>query len=199
MSSREARALPTFALLAAAALVGCEQNSAEWFPHMKRQIVIQAFEEVRSIDGSELGPGIGPGALLPPEGAVPVGGSEPLIGRLDVAAADALVNPADPQDLRSLENGKLQYGIYCQVCHGATGLGDGPVSATGDRLGPFGGVFPLVGLTTSRSDGYIYTAIRLGGAGTPGLRMPSYDRIPSRDRWDIVNYVRYLDRRGGRP
>jgi hypothetical protein len=29
--------------------------------------------------------------------------------------------------------------------------------------------------------------------------MPGYDRIPPRDRWDIVNYVRYLDRKGGRP
>ena len=128
-----------------------------------------------------------------------IGGAEPRIGRLDVAAADALVNPTDPTDLRSLENGERQYAIFCGLCHGATGMGDGPVSATGEQLGPFGGVFPLVGLTTSRSDGYLYNAIRLGGAGTPGFRMPSYHRIPSRDRWDIVNYVRYLDRKGGRP
>jgi hypothetical protein len=29
--------------------------------------------------------------------------------------------------------------------------------------------------------------------------MPDYKRIPSKDRWDIVNYVRYLDRKGGQP
>jgi hypothetical protein len=29
--------------------------------------------------------------------------------------------------------------------------------------------------------------------------MPGYDHIPPRDRWDVVNYVRYLDRKGGRP
>ena len=200
MSSREARGLQLAGLLVVSmGFVGCEQNSGEWFPHMKKQIAVQAFEEVVSLDGRELGPDIGPGALLPPEGAVPVGGSEPRIGRLDVAAADALVNPTDPTDLRSLENGERQYAIFCGLCHGATGMGDGPVSATGEQLGPFGGVFPLVGLTTSRSDGYLYNAIRLGGAGTPGFRMPSYHRIPSRDRWDIVNYVRYLDRKGGRP
>ena len=29
--------------------------------------------------------------------------------------------------------------------------------------------------------------------------MPGYQRIPSDDRWDIVNYVRYLnDQKGGR-
>jgi mono/diheme cytochrome c family protein len=112
-----------------------------------------------------------------------------------VAAADALVNPRDPADLRSLQNGEKQYTIFCLACHGATGMGDGPVSATNPKPGPFGGVFPLVGLTTSRSDGYLYNVIRLGSGGTPGFRMPSYDRIPPRDRWDIVNYVRYLDRK----
>jgi mono/diheme cytochrome c family protein len=166
---------------------------------MKKQISLQAFEEFRSLDGAPLAPNVHQENLLPPEGAVPVTGGEPRIGRLDVAAADALVNPTDPTDLRSLENGKRQYEIFCLPCHGATGLGDGPVSATSAQGGPFGGVFPLVGLTTSRSDGYLYNAIRLGAAGTPGFRMPSYDRIPPRDRWEIVNYVRYLDRKGGRP
>lgn len=167
--------------------LGCEQGSQDWFPQMKKQLAVQPFEDRQG--------------WLPPEGAVDVaGGPEPAVGRLDVAAADALVNPSDPRDFRSLQNGEKQYAIFCQTCHGATGMGDGPVSATNaQRAGPFGGVFPLVGLTTSRSDGYLYNVIRLGSGGTPGFRMPSYDRIPPRDRWDVVNYVRYLDRKGGRP
>lgn len=174
-------------LAVALAALGCEQASQDWFPQMKKQLAVQAFEDR-------------PG-LAPPEGAVSVAGSpEPMIGRLDVAAADALVNPRDPLDFRSLQNGEKQYKTFCLPCHGATGLGDGPVSATNaQRPGPFGGVFPLVGLTTSRSDGYLYNVIRLGAAGTPGFRMPGYDHIPPRDRWDVVNYVRYLDRKGGRP
>ena len=173
-------------LLLGLAALGCEQGSQEWFPQMKKQLAVQAFEDREG--------------FVPPEGAVDVtGGPEPRIGRLDIAAADALVNPTDPRDFRSLQNGEAQYATFCLPCHGATGLGDGPVSATNPRPGPFGGVFPLVGLTTSRSDGYLYNAIRLGAAGTPGFRMPGYDRIPPRDRWDIVNYVRYLDRKGGRP
>ena len=39
-----------------------------------------------------------------------------------------------------------------------------------------------------RSDGHIYTTIRMGRR-----RMPTYHRIPSDDRWDIVNWVRYLN------
>ena len=168
------------------ATLGCEQGSREWFPQMKKQLAVQAFEDRQG--------------FTPPEGAVDVnGGPEPAIGRLDVAAADALVNPTDPTDYRSVQNGEKQYAIFCLPCHGVTGMGDGPVSATNaKRAGPFGGVFPLVGLTTSRSDGYLYNVIRIGSGGTPGFRMPSYGRIPPRDRWDIVNYVRYLDRKGGR-
>jgi len=123
-----------------------------------------------------------------------------VIARLDFAAADALVNPRDKSDLASLENGKAQYTVYCAACHGAGGMGDGPVSnSNAKRRGPFGGVFPLVGLTTGRSDGFLYNVIRVGNGGVAGFRMPGYNRIPGRDRWDIVNYVRYLDRKGGRP
>ena len=80
---------------------------------------------------------------------------------------------------------------------GDTGRGDGPVSLAGAKQGPFAGVYPLVGLVSGRSDGYIYNVIRIGSGGFPGLRMPEYSRIPEQDRWDIVNYVRFLDAKGG--
>ena len=71
-------------------------------------------------------------------------------------------------------------------------MGDGPVSLAGEKQGPFGGVFPVV-TATSRSDGYIYNLIRNGGN-----RMPNYRRLPTEDRWHLVNYVRYLQK-GGQP
>jgi mono/diheme cytochrome c family protein len=169
---------------------GCwEQWSEDWFPQMKWQKAVQAFEAT----GHESAPS----GFAPAPGSVPVTGKTPEVGRMDVAAAAQLVNPRDPADYRSLENGREQYGVYCATCHGASGMGDGPVSLTGDIKGPFAGVFPLVGLVTARSDGYIYNVIRLGNGGVPGLRMPSYRRIPETDRWDIVNYVRFLDSKGG--
>jgi mono/diheme cytochrome c family protein len=169
---------------------GCwEQWSEDWFPQMKWQKAVQAYEAT----GHESAPS----GFTPAPGAVPVTGKTPEVGRMDVAAAAQLVNPRAPADFRSIENGREQYGIYCATCHGATGMGDGPVSLTGDIKGPFAGVFPLVGLVTARSDGYIYNVIRLGSGGFPGLRMPAYRRIPEMDRWDIVNYVRFLDSKGG--
>jgi len=195
LSRRELRARWIFAIcaLSLTALPGCwEQWSESWFPQMKWQQAVQAFERVEHRGRVE--------GFTPPEGAVPVSGGEPAVGRMDVAALDALQNPRAKDDLRSLENGKAQYTTYCEPCHGATGMGNGPVSsAYPGRPGPFAGVFPLIGLTTGRSDGYLYNVIRVGNGGVPGFRMPDYKRIPARDRWDIVNYVRYLDRKGGQP
>lgn len=178
---RGVRAGVWMAMLALPFGTGCwEQWAPNWWPQMKDQPAVQAFEETGLLDKP---------VLRSPEGAVPVGGGEPLVGRMDIAAAGELENPFPRDDLRSLENGRVQYQTYCEVCHGPEGRAQGPVA----RIFP--GVFPLVGLTTGRSDGFIYNVIRQGGGGVPGLRMPAYSRIPPDDRWDIVNYVRYLDRR----
>lgn len=168
--------------------VGCwEQWSDSWWPQMKRQKAVQAYESV-SFDGR-----VEP--FLPPEGTVPVGGAVPAaIDPMDDAQANALENPR-PMSLASLENGRIQYERFCATCHGAQGMGDGPVSMTGDLNGPFGGVLMLNGpgsIARVRSDGHLYTTIRYGRR-----RMPSYQRIASKDRWDIVNYLRYLNGQKG--
>lgn len=165
-------------------LPGCwEQWSESWFPQMKWQKAVQAFERVE-FRGQLQG-------FSPPEGTEPVEPLDPTYERFD-PKADTLVNPTNAADLNSLARGRQVYGIYCVECHGPAGMGDGPVSMANKRPGPFAGVFPLV-TATSRSDGYIYNLIRIGG-----VRMPSYKRIPKEDRWDLVNYVRYLQK-GGRP
>jgi len=168
--------------------VGCwEQWSDTWWPQMKRQKAVQAYESV-GFEGRVEG-------FLPPEGTVPVGDAvPPPIDPMDDAQANALENPR-PMSLASLENGRIQYERFCTACHGARGMGDGPVSMTGDLNGPFGGVLMLNGpasIARVRSDGHIYTTIRYGRR-----RMPSYQRIPSKDRWDIVNYLRYLNDQKG--
>lgn len=190
MSRRKLRHGLVATLFILVTTTGCwEQWSEEWFPQMKWQKAVQAYEAVDH-QGQVVG-------FSPPEGVVPVAGGTPPIGRMDLAALDALENPRDPNDYRSMENGREQYTSFCAACHGASGMGDGPVSLAGKKQGPFAGVYPLVGLVSGRSDGYIYNVIRIGAGGFPGLRMPGYARIPEQDRWDIVNYVRFLDSKGG--
>jgi hypothetical protein len=47
-------------------------------------------------------------------------------------------------------------------------------------------------VVAARSDGHVYTTIRYGRR-----RMPSYGRIASNDRWDLVNYLRYMIQQKG--
>lgn len=197
MSNRSLRPVYGLVLISLVFMTGCwEQWSRSWFPQMKDQPAVQAFEAPDFPDARQK-------AFGQPAGTVPVTGELPWEGQLDPwvglpdvkpttdDAANALVNPR-PADFASLKNGEKQYGTYCAPCHGATGLGNGPVSMTGG--GPFVGVMPVVGIVKARSDGHIYTTIRQGRR-----RMPPYTRITDTDRWDIVNYVRLLDQRGGRP
>jgi hypothetical protein len=167
--------------------VGCwEQWSPDWFPQMKRQKAVQAFETLGHDGRVE--------ALSPPDGAIPVTGGTPPHDPLDEVAANAQVNPR-PMSLASLENGRVQFERFCAACHGKGGLGDGPVSMTSKLQGPFAGVLPIAGpasIARVRSDGHIYSTIRYGRR-----RMPSYHRIASQDRWDIVNYIRYLNDQKG--
>lgn len=169
--------------------LGCwEQWSEAWFPQMKWQKAVQAFEAMDFGDRTS--------GFVPPEGTIPVTGGEAPVSNVIDAEADVLVNPK-PRTLASLNNGRDQYEIFCAPCHGENGLGDGPVSMMGDRMGPIAAVLPIAGpgsIAKIRSDGHIYTTIRYGRR-----RMPGYVRIPADDRWDIVNYIRYMNGMGVQP
>ena len=128
--------------------------------------------------------------IAPPENSVPVESPgekwEPAVERTEAgltAWGDTMTNPLPMTD-PVLHRGAEVYTIYCSVCHGVSGQGDGPVVGQGK--------FPLatnltLPTTVNRSDGYIYAVVRVGR----GL-MPSYRRIPPQDRWAVVNYVRHL-------
>jgi mono/diheme cytochrome c family protein len=101
-------------------------------------------------------------------------------------------NPLAREDTAVLEIGRAMYERHCAVCHGVTGLGDGPVIGAG-RF-PFASDL-VQGPALGQSDAYIYGVIRAGR----GL-MPAYGaRISHLERWAIVNYVRALQAAAGSP
>lgn len=120
--------------------------------------------------------------------AVPAAGTlatrgEPPMERDD--AAERLRSPlapgADPA------RGERLYAIYCTVCHGASGKGDGPV---GGKLG-----MKLLPLTddavAGQPDGYLYATIRNGG-----FLMPAYaEALSPEERWAVVGHLRALQKR----
>lgn len=125
--------------------------------------------------------------IAPVDGTVPVTGWDPPV---DLKATPLLVNPR-ARTAESINSGRVMYETYCQVCHGAAGKGDGPVSMLGG--GPFPAVRNLTDdLARGRSDGYLYGVIVNATAMGRGL-MPRYgDKVNGTDRWDVVNYVRTL-------
>jgi mono/diheme cytochrome c family protein len=128
-----------------------------------------------------------------PEGAVPVDGQRSYT----LTEADtALSNPLEPTTA-NIQQGRQAWTNYCLPCHGESGAGDGPViNNSGDypRRLPF---IPTANLLADRTrgytDGYIYGIIT-NGRGF----MPSYRRIPRETRWQLVTYVRHLQRTASR-
>jgi mono/diheme cytochrome c family protein len=177
-------------LLAIVGLPGCwEQVSVEWFPQMKWQKAVQAFELNPYQDRVSL--------FSPPEGTVPVGwGDVADPASLSPADQETLVNP-NSSTLASLQRGQELFNVNCAACHGPTGGGDGPIASPN---GPIAGVLPIgpgsplgFSLAPGLTDGHIYSTISLGRG-----RMPSYRRISPEGRWDVVNYIRDLNGQGGR-
>jgi mono/diheme cytochrome c family protein len=131
---------------------------------------------------------------LPAPGTVPVSSPNGVIvpvfaqAQLDSAAA-TLTNPVATSP-EVIARGAAVYANQCFACHGAEAAGTGPVVGVGRfPIGP-----ALNGdATAGRSDGYIYSVIRVGRA-----LMPSYgDRVGDSDRWAIVHYLRQLQQQGG--
>ena len=99
-----------------------------------------------------------------------------------------------------MARGQQRYNIYCTVCHGATGRGDGLVTQRAmelQRANPAIGTWinPIslaAEQLQNQSVGQIFNTI------THGVRkMPGYAaQIPVEDRWAIVLYVRALQQAG---
>lgn len=101
-----------------------------------------------------------------------------------IRAGRELQSPYDEENPANSELGEQLYKTYCQVCHGAGGLGDGPVTRRG---------YPppaslLLDNARNMMDGQMFHIISKGYKN-----MPSYGaQIEHGQRWHIVAYVRQL-------
>ncbi|MDX1622876.1 MAG: c-type cytochrome [Gemmatimonadota bacterium] len=163
-SGRLGAALTVAALLAApVALGGCE-----WFSTMSDPAAIQPHERE---------------PWAPPERSVPLDGDPAY----DLSNVDAVLSNPWPADSASVAVGKEYYDAFCTVCHGETGLGDGPLT---DKFPAIPSI--IAAADGGQTDAYLYGIITQGR----GL-MPGYSRIPKPARWHIVNFMRTLPGRIG--
>jgi mono/diheme cytochrome c family protein len=88
-----------------------------------------------------------------------------------------------PADEVSLQRGEILFSIYCALCHGDSGEGDGPLSEYYEER-------PLRSLTSStivaQFDGQLFQTITEGFSRMP----PQAEALSPRERWDVINYMR---------
>jgi mono/diheme cytochrome c family protein len=117
--------------------------------------------------------------LPPPSRSIPIEGAVVIPGM------GAPENP-NPGDEASIARGQELFALHCQMCHGQTGEGTGPIAAFLIKFKP-------ANLTTevvqSKSDGSIFMTIT---NGLDGRMPPLNENLTVSERWDVVNYVRTL-------
>ena len=183
-------------LLASGGCTPLDNFTAYWFGRHMR--------DSRSFDPYE-------NTIAPPENSVPFasGNNTPGPGRLNTGQPEPGLMPAlfaqtdlleplvqnlpnpVPSDAASLERGEVLFNRICAVCHGPAGVGAQaniiekyPLLIAYDLSGP---------VVAGFSDGHIYGIMRVGR----GLMPPFAHQISHFDRWNIVNYVRVLQRQAG--
>ena len=169
---RTASVVAAVLLCAAALAVPGVVGALPWNDDMKDQASVKTQEA----------------AVELPAESVPADGGE-LDGPADLAelvrarirAGEQLSNPLaaeDTDDGRAVE----MYDIYCRVCHGVAGAGDGSVGLKYNPQ-PMDLTLPYV---QQQSDGQLYYTITHGGVIMPSYRFA----MSSEDRWRIVQYLR---------
>jgi mono/diheme cytochrome c family protein len=124
-------------------------------------------------------------SFRPMEDPLPVPArSIPIEGPASIPNIGAPENPV-PGDEASLARGRELFTINCQMCHGETGEGTGPIAAfLANKPADLTGA-----LVQGKNDGTLFLSI---SNGVPGRMPPMNENLTVRDRWDLVNYIRTL-------
>ena len=102
-------------------------------------------------------------------------------GKVDNQFVQELPRPVTRQ---MLERGRERFNIYCSVCHGQVGDGDGMVVRRGFRKPPSLHIDRL----RSAPVGHLFDVITHGFGAMPDYSQP----LPPEDRWAVVAYIRAL-------
>lgn len=98
-------------------------------------------------------------------------------------AAQTLVNEL-LNTMENLERGKVAYGIYCMVCHGEKGDGQGPLFVNKKYIYPPGNLLSEKMRANPEADIYHVITVGWGIMGEHG------SMITPDDRWKIAMYIK---------
>ena len=175
-----------FVLLLSVFVFGCQggedQTNIELIQDMMEGPQINAQEGTR--EGKMLN-------RLPPAKSISRNYKPYPFDKTDVKSAEGLSSPKGTLTKEELlefsKVGKRKYEIYCGICHGNQGLGDGSIASKMLKRPP-----SLVTDTyKSYSDGRLFHVVTNGW----GLMGGYASQIPEEDeRWAIVDYLRKLQK-----
>jgi mono/diheme cytochrome c family protein len=126
--------------------------------------------------------------LVPPEHTAPVG-FKPYIYGFDADRAEKEIKNPIKGDMSEvvLAVGQKYFETQCMVCHGPRGAGDGPVAPKFPAIKPP----PMLSAKIRGwTDERIYHTITVG----QGLMGPYASHVPQAYRWQVVNYIRFLQK-----
>tara|TARA_B100000809_G_C14946129_1_gene462183 strand:+ start:90 stop:650 length:561 start_codon:yes stop_codon:yes gene_type:complete len=160
--------------------VSCKKDSRpnyQFMPNMYESIGYEAYQESDAFSG-------GIEAQLPAEGSIPRGGHMPFEiensndGYLFAKAN--LLSPLDSTQIEIKRGGEL-YDIYCGICHGSKGAGQGKLVKMEKILG----VPSYDDAGRAITTGSIYHTIYYGKNA-----MGAYlNQLNEEERWQVVAYV----------
>lgn len=129
------------------------------------------------VEQASIAYGMGPRLAAPAE-AVPMQGPELINGQ---PASDPL-----PASQASIARGAELYSINCAMCHGDSGQGDGPLN---EHFSPRPADLSSADVA-ALTDDQIFITITQGRGPMPSLA----ENLLPNDRWDVINYVRSLEK-----
>lgn len=164
---------------------GCKRDNNStgyaYFPDMSYSYAFETYGSSTNYSDSIV-------MLMPVEGTVPRGIIPYQYTKTfddQVRAGLELINPVKA-DKENLQRGKEQYDIYCAMCHGDNGKGDGHLYTS--KLFPVQPTSLVADYVQNKPDGEIYHVITLGSlSGLMGAHGP---QIKQDDRWKIISYLR---------
>lgn len=155
------------------------ERNYQFFPNMYEPVPYEALEESDAFPG-------GMEALIPADGTISRGGSlyeYPDTNEGYEAAKANLKSPLDSVSKEAdLTNGMALYGIYCAICHGGKGDGQGTLVQREKFLG-----VPNY-IDRDITEGSTYHVIYYGRNA-----MGSYAaQLNEKERWQVAEYVMQL-------